>query len=252
MKYIIFDLDDTLLNNQRQVTDTTLAVLHRLQAMGHKTVINTARSKSYTQALFDRIRPDYAILNGGAMIIDGQERVVFRAELDLDTTHAIIRDLLVHTDNFSIQTGEAMYSNNGTYTGQNAIAFDFAAEVFPYTAQKIVASLPEEAPALALAEKYQLAYTSYFNGPFRRMNHKQATKALGNRNLVALTGGKMEDVLAFGDDLGDLEMLREAGVGVLMKNARPEMDDSGLVRSQYTNDEDGVARFLTAYFDLEA
>lgn len=251
MKYIIFDLDDTLLNDQRQVSDYTLSVLRRLQAMGHRTVINTARSKSYSQALFDRIQPDYAIFNGGAMIVDSRGTPIFRAELDLATTHAIISQLLTHTDNFSIQTEDAMYSNNGSYTGQNALAFDFARDPFPHAAQKIVASLPEEAPALALAEEFDLAYTSYFSGPFRRFNHRDATKAMGNRNLVRITGGRMEDVLAFGDDLGDLEMLQQAGVGVLMKNARPELDSTGLTRSQFTNDEDGVARFLIHYFGLE-
>lgn len=252
MKYIIFDLDDTLLNSERQVSDYTLDILKRLQAMGHKIVINTARSKSYTQAIFDRIRPDYAILNGGALIIDGQENPVFRAQISHADTLAIIGELLDLTDNFSVQTEDALYSNNGSYTGQNAKSFDFAHEEFSECALKILATLEEEQQAAAVAEKFGLEFTSYFNGPIRRFNHIEATKALGNRNLVALTGGRMEDVLAFGDDLGDLDMLREAGVGVLMKNAKPELLADFECVSQFTNDEDGVARFLVAYFGLEA
>lgn len=252
MKYLIFDLDDTLLNDQRQVTDYTLRVLKLLQSKGHKIVINTARSKSYTQALFQQIQPDYAILNGGAFIIDRQEQPVFRAEIDHATTLAMIRELLTLTEDFSIQTEDTMFSNNGSYTGQNAQSFDFAHEVFPYPAQKIVAAIQEDAPATALAEQFGLEFTTYLNGPFRRYNHVGATKALGNRNLVALTGGSMEDVLAFGDDLGDIGMLQEAGVGVLMKNAKPSLHGCCACVSQFTNDEDGVARFLVDYFGLEA
>lgn len=251
MKYIIFDLDDTLLNSERQVSDYTLDILKRLQRMGHKIVINTARSKSYTQAIFDRIQPDYAILNGGALIIDGQENPVFRAQIDRKETQAIIADLLKLTDNFSVQTEEALYSNNGSYTGQNAKSIDFAHEEFSECALKILATLEEEQRAVAVAEKFGLECTSYFNGPIRRFNHIEATKARGNRNLVKLTGGSMEDVLAFGDDLGDLDMLREAGVGVLMKNAKPELREPGLTVSEFTNDEDGVARFLVDYLRLE-
>ena len=45
-------------------------------------------------------------------------------------------------------------------------------------------------------------------------------------------------------------MLREASVGVIMKNAADELKENGLMVSEYTNDEDGVARFLLKYLDL--
>lgn len=250
MKYVIFDLDDTLLNDARQVTDATLAVLKQVQALGHKTVINTARSKSYSHALFMRIQPDYAIFNGGALIVDAAQQPIFRAELTCEDTRALIERLLAVTENFSVQTEDVLYSNNGSYTGQEAQAFDFAQEEFPYPALKVVASIQSDKVAAAIARKFDLEYTTYFRGPFRRYSHKNATKALGNRNLVALTGGSMADVLAFGDDRGDIPMLREAGVGVLMKNAKPELLAGFPLVSDYTNDEDGVARFLTKYFHL--
>ena len=62
--------------------------------------------------------------------------------------------------------------------------------------------------------------------------------------------GRREDLLAFGDDLGDLDMIREAGVGVLMKNARPNLHGQAGILSEYTNEEEGVARFLADYFHL--
>ena len=53
MKYIIFDLDDTLLNDRREITPYTLEVLQKLQSMGHKLVYNTARSKDFVQKYFE-------------------------------------------------------------------------------------------------------------------------------------------------------------------------------------------------------
>lgn len=250
MKYIVFDLDDTLLNDQRVVTPYTLNTLKRLQAQGHKLVINTARSKAFSQDYFELIRPDYAILNGGALIIDQDEKVVFRAEIDIQTTQAVVDDLLKVTENFSVQTEEILYSNNGSYTGQNAQPFDFSKEKFSLPALKIVASVEEEPAAKAIAEKYGLEFTSYFGGAFRRYNHIGATKAQGNANLVRLLGGSLADVIAFGDDLGDLEMLQQAGVGVLMRNAKLHLHGKSRYLSQYTNNEDGVARFLETYFDI--
>lgn len=251
MKYIIFDLDDTLLNDRREITPYTLNILHRLQDMGNILVYNTARSKGFSQKYFDQIRPDYAILNGGAMIIDRDAKAVFSAELDVPTARALIRDLLDLTETVSVQTEDTFYSHKGWHTVQNAQPFDFSRDLFSFPAQKIVVAVEPEEQAKALAEKYGLAYTTYGDGPFRRYNHIGATKALGNQNLMKLVGGTLADVIAFGDDFGDMDMLRQAGVGVLMKNANPDLREEGLHVSRFTNDEDGVARFLMSYFGIE-
>lgn len=250
MNYIIFDMDDTLLNNDRQISDYTLRILKKLQTQGHKIVINTARSKQFDQEYFDRLKPDYAILNGGALILDKDENPIYKAELDVPSTQAFIRRLLTVSDNFTVQAEDGPYSHLGKYTSQNAVAFDFSKDDFPFPCLKVVASIEKEEDAAALAEEFGLTYVSYFGGLFKRFNHPDATKAQGNRKLMELTGGTLEDVIAFGDDLGDLEMLRQAGVGVLMRNAKPELHGTCAYVSDYTNDEGGVARFLAAHFGL--
>ena len=251
MRYIIFDMDDTLLNNRREITPYTLEILQKVQAMGHKLVCNTARSKSFNQKYFDQIRPDYAILNGGSMIIDQNENVIFSAEVDVAELREVLRDLLEITEDFFVQTQDCFYSNKGKHTIQKAEPFDFAAEEFGFSAQKIVADIKDDEKAQALAQKHGLAYTVYLGGTFRRYNHMGATKELGNRNLMKLVGGDVKDIIAFGDDHGDLGMLQEAGVGVLMKNGRPELMEQVSYVSKYTNDEDGVARLLAEYFQIE-
>lgn len=251
MAYIIFDLDDTLLRNDRKVSPYTLSVLQTLQSMGHKTVINTARSKQYTQELLDIIQPDYAILNGGSLILDKELSPIYKAELDEETTQKFIDRLLTVSDNFTVQTEEGPYSHLGKYTGQNATAFDFTAEPFHYPCLKIVAAIENEDTAQTLAQEFGLTCVSYFGGLFKRFNHPAATKAFGNKKLVALTGGKLEDVIAFGDDLGDLEMLQQAGIGVLMCNADPSLHGLCTHISPLSNDRDGVAHFLAEYFCLQ-
>ena len=61
MSYIVFDLDDTLLNDKREISPYTLDVLKKVQAMGHKLVYNTARSQGFSQKYFEQLRPDYAL-----------------------------------------------------------------------------------------------------------------------------------------------------------------------------------------------
>ena len=226
-------------------------VLKKLQAMGHKLVINTARSKQFNQDYFDQLRPDYAILNGGALILDQNERTIHKAQLDVAATQAFIGDLLQISNNFTVQAESGPYSHLGKYTGQNSLPFDFTARCFPYPSLKIVAAIEDDQKAFALAQKHGLTCVSYFGGLFKRFNHPDATKAQGNRKLMELLGSTLSEVIAFGDDLGDLEMLQQAGLGVLMKNARPELHSLCSHISDYTNDQDGVARFLVRHFGLK-
>lgn len=250
MNYIVFDLDDTLLNAQSQITPYTLKVLQALQSMGHKIVINTARSKQYDQVYFDQLRPDYAILNGGALILDRNENPIYTAPIDAASTRAFVRQLLTVSDNFTVQAEDGPYSHLGKYTGQNARPFDFDAEFFPYPSFKIVACVENDADANALAARFGLGCVSYYGGLFKRFHHPDATKAKANANLMKLVGGKLSDVIAFGDDWGDVEMLQQAGVGVLMCNAKPELHGCCGHISGRSNDDDGVACFLAEHFHL--
>lgn len=53
----------------------------------------------------------------------------------------------------------------------------------------------------------------------------------------------MDEIVAFGDDENDIDMLKSCGLGVAVSNAIPEVQ---LVADKLTlsNDEDGVAFFI--------
>ena len=55
----------------------------------------------------------------------------------------------------------------------------------------------------------------------------------------------MPEVVAFGDDLNDVDMLRGCGTGVAMANA---LDEVKLAADEVCggNDEDGVAKWIEA------
>ncbi|NLJ19249.1 HAD hydrolase family protein, partial [Globicatella sulfidifaciens] len=60
----------------------------------------------------------------------------------------------------------------------------------------------------------------------------------------------LDNILAFGDENNDLEMLEYAGLGVAMKNATEEIKAAANDITRLTNDEDGLADYLIRYFDL--
>lgn len=57
-------------------------------------------------------------------------------------------------------------------------------------------------------------------------------------------------IIAFGDDMNDLDMLQFAGHGVAMKNARPAILEAADAQTPSDNDHDGMADYLADYLKL--
>ncbi|MCL2548660.1 MAG: HAD family hydrolase, partial [Symbiobacteriaceae bacterium] len=81
---------------------------------------------------------------------------------------------------------------------------------------------------------------------FAMIMHREATKAAAVAELARIWGIDAADIVAFGDDLNDIDMLNHAGVGVAMGNAVEEVK----AIADYicpSNEEDGLARWLQEY-----
>ena len=116
---------------------------------------------------------------------------------------------------------------------------------------KIVASFIDNNKAYKIADDFNLLFIPYLDGRFGRFNLKTTSKENGNKKLMELINGNINDVICFGDDIGDLNMILEAGVGVLLSNAKEDLKERVKYITKYDNDHDGVARFLIDYFNIK-
>ena len=55
---------------------------------------------------------------------------------------------------------------------------------------------------------------------------------------------KNDHLICFGDGINDFEMLDMAYIGVAMKNGSDELKSKAKYITDYTNNEDGVIKFL--------
>ncbi|CAE7803513.1 yitU [Symbiodinium sp. CCMP2592] len=72
-------------------------------------------------------------------------------------------------------------------------------------------------------------------------------KADGLRELCKAIDVPMQHAWAFGDDANDVRMLSEVGWGVRMANHLPALAGVGQDVTDFTNEEDGVAKYLHAH-----
>src|SRR5699024_6128383 len=86
--------------------------------------------------------------------------------------------------------------------------------------------------------------------PCLEIVRKSINKAVGVKAIADFHRIPVDNILAFGDENNDLEMLEYAGLGVAMKNATEEIKAAANDITRLTNDEDGLADYLIRYFDL--
>lgn len=248
--YIIMDLDATLLNDNRKVTDYSVSILTKLKNDGHIIVLNTARSLDATLPIIDVVNPQYSILNGGALIVSGKEKI-YENVVSNEIVQKVIDEIKLNDiEEFSVQCDEGLFTNKESYPLTNAKAtyFDYS-EKFIYNASKILLCSQDGILPKKLSEKYNLKITHYVNGPWYRLS--TCNKQDGNIALFKLLGDENPQSICFGDDIGDLEMLEEASIGVALSNSVDSVLSVITNVTKYSNDEDGVAKYLEEYFYIK-
>lgn len=76
---------------------------------------------------------------------------------------------------------------------------------------------------------------------------KHSNKAVGASVVAKQYGIKMEEIIAMGDSGNDVHMLKEAGLGIAMANAREEAKSAADIVT-VSNEEHGVALVIEEYF----
>ena len=74
-------------------------------------------------------------------------------------------------------------------------------------------------------------------------------KARGIEHVKQYLNVADEQVIAFGDEDNDIEMIKYASHGIAMNNGLQELKDVAN-DTTYSNNEDGIGRYLNEFFDL--
>lgn len=249
-KLIVLDLDGTLLNSKKEISVENLAALKRVREKGALIAFSTARSAGAMREYIAVVQPDILISNGGALVERGG-KVLFSRQLSAESVRHIINRCFELSDGkceITIETDRGYFWNykpdcdfSRYETPDNVQHSDFID--FNYPAYKVTAEVEREEDARRIAAEIPDCGTLSFRGEiWRRFAHIEATK----RNALEYICGELsiqpKEILAFGDDHNDLEML-EYCTGVAMGNALEEVKAAARYVTD-TNDNDGVAKFL--------
>ena len=261
MKAIFLDLDGTLNNDQKVITEKTRAALMEMQEQGVCLVLASARPSPglYKEQDILRLQDHGGVLmsyNGGRIVDAKSGEVLFETSMDVEKTKAVLRFLETLPVTPILDDGVQFYvtDKNGykvDYECQNnrmtCTEVDNLADFLNFAPIKILMSvLPEQIAEVQkkieafLPEALTVVQTAPF---YLEVIPAMINKGQGLRDTCKALGIDPRDAVAFGDAQNDIPMLKAAGIGVAMGNATPEVK-AAADQVTTSNNEDGIATWL--------
>jgi Cof subfamily protein (haloacid dehalogenase superfamily) len=269
-RMIAIDMDGTLLSPAGVVTPRTKEAIHRALAAGLLVCFATGRNWTESQVVLDAVAHyDTAVFVGGAIVVDTKRRVTLHrtlmqpelaaelcaffencghAALALQDTGETGVDYLISaqlpleaaTETWMKVATKLVHRipNLGSYSHQHTVRVGMVA---PATQTAIIA--PELAKRFGDRIVYHSIPVLSFGVDVLEVFDPAVNKWQGLLHVANLHGIDPADIIAIGDDVNDLPMIRNAGLGVAMGNARAQVQ-AAAKRVIGRNDEDGLARFL--------
>ncbi len=247
IKMILTDLDHTLLRSDGSISDYTKQVLKKCQSCGILVVIATARYWIGAERYIEEIQPDYEITTDGTLIHQ-RGKQVYSCSMDTTDANQIIQDLIEQNSNteITVAAGRQVFWNSHHISESEklhkAVFNDYRKPLCCQT-NKIVAELSNSDIAEEIANKNHCRLQSYRGENWYAFLPEKSGKIQAILELAKSLNISLSDIVSFGDDINDIEMLQICGTGVAVSNA---VTDVQAVADCVTlsNDEDGVADWI--------
>lgn len=263
-KLIAIDLDGTTLNDHSQLTPRTISTLESIQKDGHIVMIATGRPYRNSKEFYDTLKLTSPLVNfNGALCHFPDKKDFYHKTLDLD----LVMDLLDYqeelgVDWISVEGKKQLYA---TYkdipvsefypknTKSTFISTETKLDERPTALSLFMDEDKQEIVRTRIIEKYgnELSIRTWGGKlPCLEIVAPGIQKALGVDEVARFYNIDRQNILAFGDEDNDLEMIDYAGHGVVMTNGIPTLKKIANDITEFTNDQDGLAIYLEKYFSL--
>lgn len=265
IKILFSDIDGTLINEARVLSEATIAEFNRIKATVPVILISARMPKAmvHLQKMAEITHFPIIAYNGGLILID--EKEAFSLEISTD----IIQHLIDFNSEQKIHF--SLYNNDDWYVPK----MDYWAKREQNNTKVIPTVLTNEAVVTSWKKQGVGAHkimcmgnvddidelSTYLKTNFGEQLHIYRSKStyieiapssISKKTAINFVLQKLypsltiNDAVAFGDNYNDIEMLEAVGKGVAVANAREEVK----AVANYKTDkgtEDGVANFIKKY-----
>lgn len=273
-KIIFLDVDGTLLNTDKKLTEKTKNALIKAQKLGHRVVIASGRPTSGLYDLAKELEMEkynglLISFNGAKVTECKTDKVLYNKTISINDCRTVLNHLkkfnvkpMIVKDNYLYVNN--VFDNSITVDGRtfNVIEYESRACKFLLCEKEDLASFvdyPLNKILIAGEPKYLIANYKDIMEPFKdtlscmftasfffEFTAKGIDKGNAIKEVILPLGYKKEDIISFGDGENDISMIEQSGIGIAMGNAVDKLKE----KADYitlSNDEDGIALALDKY-----
>ena len=266
VKLIALDLDDTLLNDSREISDENVHVLRRAASLGIYVVLCSGRAEDAILPFVRRL--DLAGTQSGRYIIAVNGCSIF----DMHKRERIYNkkvpaDVLLYADRMAREMGyysevygpDVIYAEKSTeWTRLDSemcnvrleVVEDYENFLRQGFVKMLIAGEPDKLQVLQkkLRDGLGTCASIFVSKPyFLEVLPANCGKGQAVNFLADHLGISRKETIGFGDSMNDEDMIRECGYGVAMCNGFEEIKALADFVTEKTNDENGVGDFLKKY-----
>lgn len=247
---IFFDIDGTLLNDDKKLPGSTKKAVHRLQELGHEVAIATGRAPFMFKNLRDELGiQTFVSFNGSYVVCNGKP--VFVNPLDQEELKSMANYAAENNNPIIFENHEKMYQSVESHPhieegiGSLKIADKPVYHPHYYKNNQIYQSL------LFCNENEEAVYRNQFRKfEFVRWHEYSVdvmpaggSKAKGIEALIQHLNIPLDRVYAFGDGLNDIQMLSFVKNSIAMGNAEEQVKEAAKYVTDHV-DDDGILKGL--------
>lgn len=263
IKLVAADMDGTLLRTDKSMPEDTMAVIRALSQRGVRFAAASGRQYYNLCGLFPDAPADMLYISeNGAMVFDGSGTLLDISEIPYEALLEPVRQVRALPDTYVILCGEkgawleadepvfrenaAMYYTRLTRVQDvlEAAKHDRICKIAIFHHKTIESAVYPS--LLPFGERFQVALSG---DSWVDLMLPGTNKGGAMRHIQQKLGLRLEECMAFGDYLNDLELMQAVGHAYGMEGGHPDLLAVCTHRAP-SNDEDGVLRVLKREFCL--
>lgn len=259
IKCILLDIDYTLTKNDGSISDYTRDILKKARDKGILVILCSGRPNIFAiKKSKDSNSSPIVIADNGALIYDYENnKEIYKNEIPKDVLSLVWKESLENDIDCILNSNSTRYRHkkfeNSEYIKTKSY-IDSISELNESISQIVISS--KDSNSLIKFKKYiesidelEITNTNLYDNRdkifyFCDINRKGNSKGKAILKLIDILNININDVICFGDSINDVSMFKVCNETVAMKNSCSDILRIAKYITDYTNDEDGVAKFI--------